>query len=61
MWLSCGDTQDRTIAHLGINLDMLIGSIVDRYATCGSLSYAYKLFDHMALHDGMLIHVEIMD
>ena len=31
------------------------------YATCGSLSDAYKLFDHMALHEGMLIHVEIMD
>ena len=80
MWFSCSNTFDLkegkelhiVIAHLGINLDMLIGStLVYMYATCGSLSDAYKLFDglrslnvgadHMALHEGMLIHVEIMD
>ena len=41
------------------------------YATCGCVSNAYKLFDglrslkvsvdHMALHEGMLIHAETMD
>ena len=32
------------------NFDTLIGStLVDRYATCGSLSYAYKLFIHLDL------------
>ena len=50
---------------------MLIRCTVDLHATCGSLSDAYKLFDglrslkvgvdHMALHDGMFIHVGIMD
>ena len=51
---------------------MLIGStLVDMHATCGSLPNACKLFDglrslkvgadHMALHEGMFIHVEIMD
>ena len=45
-------------------------TLVYMYATCGSLSDAYKLFDglrslkvgvdHRALHEGMLIHVEIM-
>ena len=50
---------------------MLIGStLVDMCATCGILSDAYKLFDklrslkvganHMALHEGMFIHAEIM-
>ena len=80
MWFSCSNTFDLkegkelhiVIAHLGINLDMLIGStLVYMYATCGSLSDAYKMFnglrslkvgaDHMALHEGMLIHAEIMD
>ena len=50
---------------------MLIGTLVDMYATYGNLSNAYKLFDglrslkvgadHMALHEGMLIHAKIMD
>ena len=51
---------------------MLIGNtLVNMYATYGSLSDAYKLFDglrsfnvgadHMALHEGILIHEEIMD
>ena len=56
---------------LDINLDMLIGiTLVYMYATCGSLSNAYKLFDglrflnvgadHKDLHEGMLVHAEIM-
>ena len=50
---------------------MLIGTLVDMYATYGNLSNAYKLFDglrslkvgsdHMVVHEGMLIHAEIMD
>ena len=80
MWFSGSNTFDSkegkelhsAITQLGIILNMLIGStLVDMYATCGSLSYAYKLFDglrslkvgadHMALHEDMLIHAEIMD
>ena len=50
---------------------MLIRSTVDMYATFGSLSDADKMLeglrslkvgvDHMALHEGMFIHVGIMD
>ena len=50
---------------------MVSWSIVDLHATCGRLSDAYKQFerlrslkvgvDHMGIHDGMFIHVGIMN
>ena len=40
------------ILKLGINLDVLIGSIlVYMYATCGSLSDVYKLFDGLRVRN----------
>ena len=67
-----GKELHSAITQLGIILNMPIGStLVDMYATCWSLSDANKLFDglrslkvgadHMALHEDMLIHAEIMD